>query len=193
MRVLVIGATGTIGRAVTRELEPRHEILRASRNGPLTADLTDPASLDALLAGTGPLDAVVCCAASGPLVPLTDLDAVGDAEFAAGLHGKLLGQIALTRRAATHLAAPASLTLTAGTFPGPLPDGSLGALVNSALEGFVRNAAHELPPGVRLNAVSPGWVRETLGSPTEGTPAAQVARVYADLVEGDGTGEVVRV
>ncbi|MHC5903100.1 short chain dehydrogenase [Streptomyces sp. S6] len=197
MRVLVIGATGTIGRAVAAALDEAHEVLRASRTGPLRADLTDPATLDTLLTEAGPLDAIVCCAASGPLIPLTDLQAVDDARFAAGLNAKLLGQTALTRRAATHLSDAGSLTLTAGTFPHPLPGGSLGALVNSALEGFVAHAAHELPRGLRLNAVSPGWVRETLhamgDTVTPGTPVSDVARVYADAVEGTATGQVFRV
>ncbi|MFM9444699.1 short chain dehydrogenase [Streptomyces acidiscabies] len=197
MRVLVIGATGTIGRAVSEALEAGHEVLRASRNGPLKVDLTDTATLSPLFGEAGPLDAVVCCAASGPLVPLLDLPAFPDAGFAAALHGKLLGQIALTRRAAAHLSDGGSITLTSGTFPAPLPDGSLGALVNSGLEGFVENAAHELPRGVRLNAVSPGWVTETLRTlgdeSTPGTPAAEVAQAYVELTEGGVTGRVVRV
>ncbi|WP_159052152.1 NAD-dependent epimerase/dehydratase family protein, partial [Streptomyces niveiscabiei] len=73
MRVLVIGATGTIGRAVSEALAARHEVLRASRGGPLRADLAAPATLSRLLEEAGPLDAVVCCAASGPLIPLLDL------------------------------------------------------------------------------------------------------------------------
>ncbi|MFM9608743.1 short chain dehydrogenase [Streptomyces sp. V2] len=197
MRVLVIGATGTIGRAVSEALAARHEVLRASRGGPLRADLAAPATLSRLLEEAGPLDAVVCCAASGPLIPLLDLPAFPDAAFTTALHGKLLGQIALTRRAAAHLRDGGSITLTSGTFPAPLPDGSLGALVNSGLEGFVTNAAHELPRGVRLNAVSPGWVAETLrqlgDESTPGTPAAEVAQAYVELTEGDMTGRVVRI
>jgi hypothetical protein len=138
----VIGANGTIGSAVVDALADRHEVVRASRRGPVRVDLTEPASLDRLFATVPEPDAVVCCAASGPLV---SLDTVTDDEFAAGLHGKLLGQVALVRRALGALRDGGSITLTGGTFVTPLAGGSLGALVNDGLSGFVRNAAAELP------------------------------------------------
>ncbi|MFI9167968.1 short chain dehydrogenase [Streptomyces lincolnensis] len=193
MKVLVIGATGTIGRAVVEELEAAHEVVRVSRGGSPRADLEDPSSLDALFDEVPDLDAVVCCAASGPLV---DLAEVTDDTFAAGVRAKLLGQVALARRAVRRLRDGGSVTLTGGTFAEPLPGGSLGALVNSGLEGFVTNAAAELPRGLRINLVSPGWIKETLEGlgmeGTAGTSAAEVARVYVSLVEGAVTGRVVR-
>ena len=90
-----------------------------------------------------------------------------------------------------------SVTLTGGTFTSPLVGGSLGALVNAGLEGFVRNAAAESHHGVRLNLVSPGWIRETrvqMGfEDGTGTPAAEVAVRYLDCVQGDFTGRTIRV
>ncbi|EOS97534.1 hypothetical protein K530_43523 [Streptomyces noursei CCRC 11814] len=193
MKVLVIGATGTIGSAVAQALEASHEVVRASRRGPLRTDLEDPSSLDALLDGVPDLDAVVCCAAGGPLV---DLATVTDDAFADGLQGKLLGQVALARRAVRHLRDGGSITLTGGTFAAPLAGGSLGALVNSGLAGFVRNAAGELPRRLRINLVSPGWIKETLegmgADGAAGTPVAEVARAYVDVVEGTMRGQVVR-
>lgn len=194
MKVLVIGATGTLGSAVADALEDAsHQVVKASRNGPVRVDLEDPATLDGLFDEVPELDAVVCCAASGPLV---DLAAVTDAEFAAGVQGKLLGQVALARRALRRLRDGGSVTLTGGTFAAPLAGGSLGALVNAGLEGFVTNAAAELPRGLRINIVSPGWVAETLESlgmdPADGTPAAEVARAYVDAVAGTAQGVTVR-
>ncbi|MGY0060546.1 hypothetical protein ACWY4P_29070 [Streptomyces sp. LZ34] len=50
---------------------------------------------------------------------------------------------------------------------------------------------------VRRNAVGPGWVRETLVTlgmdPSIGTPAAEVARAYVDVVEGDAHGQTLAV
>ncbi|WP_459250549.1 short chain dehydrogenase [Streptomyces youssoufiensis] len=193
MKILVVGATGTIGSAVVAALEPSHEVVRASRGGPVKVDLEDPASLDLLFAEVSGLDAVVCCAASGPLV---DLETVSDEAVADGVRGKLLGQVALARRAVRHLRDGGSITLTGGTFATPLAGGSLGALVNTGLEGFVRNTAAELPRGLRINLISPGWIRETLEGlgrdGADGTPVARVAEAYVTAVESPVQGQVWR-
>ncbi|MBU2669239.1 short chain dehydrogenase [Actinoplanes bogorensis] len=193
MRVLLVGAGGTLGRAVAEALTASHEVVAASRSSEWPVDLETPSSIDTLFERVGPVGAVVCCAASGPLV---DLEKVTDDEFAAGLTGKLLGQIALARRAIRHLPPGGSVTLTGGTFVAPLPRGSLGATVNSALEGFVVNAAAELRRQLLINLVAPGWISETLEQlgldPQDGTPAADVARTYRDLVDGTRTGSIIR-
>ncbi|MFE7273411.1 short chain dehydrogenase [Streptomyces sp. NPDC057623] len=192
MKVLVIGATGTVGTAVVGALEASHQVVRASRKGPVKADLDNPASLDALFAEVPDLDAVVCCAAGGPLV---DLVAAPDDEITAAVRGKLLGQVALARRAVRHLRDGGSVTLTGGTFPAPLAGGSLGALINAGLEGFVRNAAAELPRNLRINVISPGWIKETLEGmgmdPAGGTPVTEVARAYVEAVEGAAQGQTI--
>ncbi|MFG2432493.1 short chain dehydrogenase [Streptomyces sp. NPDC048590] len=193
MKVLVIGATGTIGSAVASALERSHRVVKASRSGPVKVDLEDPSSLDALLAEVPDLDAVVCCAASGPLV---DLASAADDEFAAGVRGKLLGQVALARRAVRHIRDGGSVTLTGGTFSAPLAGGSLGALINSGLEGFVGNVAGELPRSLRINLISPGWIKESLegmgADSAEGTPVSEVARAYVEAVEGTVQGQTIR-
>lgn len=46
MRILIVGATETIGQAVAAELEHTHELLRASSSqAPLRVDISDPASI----------------------------------------------------------------------------------------------------------------------------------------------------
>ncbi|MFI0772937.1 short chain dehydrogenase [Streptomyces sp. NPDC021218] len=193
MKVLVIGATGTIGSAVARALEASHQVVEGSRSGPVKVDMENPSSLDALFEEVPDLDAVVCCAASGPLV---DLESVTDEEIAAGVQGKLLGQVALVQRAARRLRDGGSITLTGGTFATPLAGGSLGALVNTGLEGFVANAASELPRRLRVNLISPGWIKETLESMgadgNQGTPVSEVARAYVTAVEGTAQGQTIR-
>ncbi|WP_242908715.1 short chain dehydrogenase [Actinomadura terrae] len=197
MKILVIGATGTLGSAVTAALEKNgHEIVRASRRGPLRIDMEDHASIDALFETVHDLDAVVCCAASGAL---TRLDS--DDDITAGLQGKLLGQIHLLRRAMRHLRDGGSVTLTGGRFDRLIPGASFTATVNTGLEAFVEAAAIEMPRGLRVNIVSPGWIAETLVSmgpevrksldleDTQGTPAADVARAYVEAVEGNAQGQ----
>lgn len=195
MRVILIGATGTLGGAVSTALNAsHHQVIEASRRGAVRVDLEEPSTLDSMFAAVPDADAVISCAASGALI---DLTSATDAECLAGVQGKLFGQVALARRATAHLPDNGAVILTAGTFASPLRGGSLGAMVNGGLEAFVRNAASELPRGLRLNAVSPGWIRETLllmgESGETGVPAAEVARHYVALLDSRRNGETVSV
>jgi len=48
MRLIVIGAEGTVGSAACNELTARHEIIKVGRNsGEVQADIADWGSLDA--------------------------------------------------------------------------------------------------------------------------------------------------
>jgi NAD(P)-dependent dehydrogenase (short-subunit alcohol dehydrogenase family) len=53
---------------------------------------------------------------------------------------------------------------------------------------FVRAAALEMPRNLRINAVSPPWVKETMVKlgmdPTSGLASAEVAKAYVAAVEG---------
>ena len=63
MRVLIVGATGLIGKEIVRLLSPEHEVIGASRNGPdQSVDLTDKASIVSMYQQLGNVDAVICAA-----------------------------------------------------------------------------------------------------------------------------------
>jgi NAD(P)-dependent dehydrogenase (short-subunit alcohol dehydrogenase family) len=196
MKILIVGATGTIGAAVSQALEAQHEVLRASHSrSAFAVDLADRSSIRRLFARIGPLDAVVCAAGQAAFRPLL---ALSDADFALGLTNKLMGQVNLVRLGVETLADGGSFTLTSGILSRqPMPGGAAISLVNAGLEGFVRAAALDLPRGIRINAVAPGWVRETLVAmkmdPSPGVPAAQVAQTYVKCVEGSMTGQVLDV
>jgi NAD(P)-dependent dehydrogenase (short-subunit alcohol dehydrogenase family) len=194
MKILLVGATGTIGSAVATALLGRHEVVCASRRrSALKVDLASQESIAQLYATVGRVDAVVCTAgrnAYGPLVELTDAD------FALGLGDKLMGAVNLLRQGIEFVTDGGSFTLTSGIASRrPMPGGALFSLVNAGIEGFVRAAALEVPRGIRVNAVAPGWVRETLEAmgrdANAGLPAAQVARSYVAAVEGRASGEVI--
>ncbi|HEX6566966.1 MAG TPA: hypothetical protein VF020_21935 [Chthoniobacterales bacterium] len=109
---------------------------------------------------------------------------------------KLLGQLHLIHVALNRLGKNGSVTLTSGAFEEPMVGSALGALVNTGLESFVQAALPELPQGLRLNVVSPGWIRETLINlrmdPDAGTPVAVVAETYVKAIEGTMNGQVLR-
>ena len=194
MRIIVIGATGTIGRAVADALSATHTVIAASRHGDARVDIADSASIRALFAATGRVDAVVSAAGAARFRPIAELT---DEDFAFSLANKLMGQVNVVREAIAHVADGGSITVTSGVLgQQPSPGSGAISLVNAGLEGFARAAALEAPRGIRVNVVSPPWITETLralGMPLEGgLDAAAAAQVYVQSVEGTETGVVYR-
>jgi NAD(P)-dependent dehydrogenase (short-subunit alcohol dehydrogenase family) len=194
MRVLVIGATGTIGQAVALALQNNgHEVLGGSRHGSPRVDIVDPDSIRSLYRTIGEVDGVVSCAGSAAFKPLTELT---DDDLLGSLRDKLLGQVNLVRLGIERVREGGVFVLTSGIFSrNPMPGVAAIAMVNGAVESFVRAAALDAPRRIRVNAVSPPFITETakkMGIPTDGTlSAADNARAYVALVEGNQTGEVV--
>ena len=63
LKILLIGAKGTIGSAIDRELSARHEIVRIGRkSGDFQVDISDSASIRKLFEQTGRFDALICAA-----------------------------------------------------------------------------------------------------------------------------------
>ncbi len=198
MRILLVGANGTIGRAVARELGARHELVTAGRSaGDIRLDLADPASHGPALAQAGPLDAVVSAAGNvhfGALAEMTD------ELWGIGLRDKLMGQVNLALAAARVLKDGGSVTLTSGILSEqPIRYGASASLVNGGLESFVRAAAIELPRGIRINVVSPNVLAEAMPAYApyfrgfDAVPGAKVALAYSRSVEGAQTGQVYKV
>ncbi|HGM6070181.1 TPA: short chain dehydrogenase [Stenotrophomonas maltophilia] len=199
MKILLVGASGTLGQAVARQLGQQHQILAAGRHsGELRVDLTDDASVAELFARTGPVDAVISTAGKlyfGPLQEMTP------EQFNIGLQDKLLGQVRLALGAQHHLNAGGSITLTSGIVSAqPIRDGANATAVNAALEGFVRAAALELlPRGLRINVVSPNVLIESMAAygpyfpGFEAVSAQRAALAFQRAVEGIQSGETLTV
>jgi NAD(P)-dependent dehydrogenase (short-subunit alcohol dehydrogenase family) len=198
MRIVVVGASGTIGRAVVAELGQRHEIVEVGRNsGKVRFDATDPASIRAGLELVGTFDAIVATFGSVKFAPLAEMDAAG---YGIGLADKLMGQVNLVLIGREFIADGGSFTLTSGILSrDPVVGGSSASMVNGALEAWVQAAAIELPRGLRINCVCPGLLEETAVSFGAFFPghvpvsSARVAKAYAKSVEGRLTGRVFEV
>jgi NAD(P)-dependent dehydrogenase (short-subunit alcohol dehydrogenase family) len=197
MKVIVIGASGTIGKAVVEQLGQRHEIVAVgSRSGEYQADIADIAEVKALFAKVGKVDAVVVAAGALHFAPLAGFT---PENFYVGLNSKLMGQVNVAMVAQQYLNDGGSITLTSGIVADePIRNGASASMVNSAVEGFARGAAIELPRGLRINVVSPTVLQESMGSygpffiGFEPAPAQRVALSYARSVDGAQTGQVYK-
>jgi NAD(P)-dependent dehydrogenase (short-subunit alcohol dehydrogenase family) len=197
MKILIVGANGTIGKAVAAELSARHEIVTAGRSsGTFQVNTADPKSVRELFSAVGKLDAVACAAGNVQFGPL---EAMTAEQFDVGLRDKLMGQVNLVLAGREFVNAGGSFTLIAGTLAeDPIRFGSSASMVNGALESFVRAAAIELPDH-RINAVSPSVIAESMDAygayfrGYEAVPAKRVALAYSRSVEGAQTGQIYRV
>jgi NAD(P)-dependent dehydrogenase (short-subunit alcohol dehydrogenase family) len=198
MKILVIGGTGTLGKAVAREFTGEHEVITAGKTrGDFQVDITDENSVKALFKSTGKVDAIISTTGSLHFGPLTEMTAE---QFNTGLQNKLLGQVRIALIGQSFLNDGGSVTLTSGIIADePIRQGANATTVNAAVEGFVRGAAIELPRGIRINVVSPTLVEESLNAygsffpGFEAAPAARVAKAYRRSVEGAQTGRVYKV
>jgi NAD(P)-dependent dehydrogenase (short-subunit alcohol dehydrogenase family) len=194
MKIVIIGATGTIGQAVVKALSTRHDIVPVSHSkGAIRVDLASKVSIENLFQGVGSFDALVSAAGRAAFKPLPDLT---DDDFQLSLSYKLMGQVNLVRVGLRHITDGGSFTLTSGVLARePMQGSAAVSLVNAGIEGFVGAAALEKPRNVRVNVVSPPWVSETLTAmgmdPAGGMPADQVAKAYVESVEGQRSGEVI--
>ena len=196
MRILLIGASGHVGSAAAAALRPRHELIEAGRTSTPAVDITDEASITALLDATGNVDAIIVAAGSVPFRPLEQLTRD---DYLAAFTGKVLSQLDVVRLGLPYLSDGGSLTLTSGVLArDAIATGAAASMANGALEAYVMAAAPELPRSIRINAVSPGVLAEATGyhDAFAGFPQVtddEVGRAYVRAVEGVGTGRVIEV
>ena len=198
MKVVIIGATGLIGKSLTALLTDKgHEIVQASRNTQPGLNLADPASIEAFYKTLGEVDAVICAAPQGG-GGIGSLTGFSDEVIDSYTRSKLLGQVNLVRKGLPHLR-PGGVFILTGGMTGflPMPKISISAMLNIALDKFVSRAALELQDGQRIVIIHPPAVRESviqLGMDGARYPnAATVATTYLKALEDTNTGQPVFV
>ncbi|OCA88002.1 short chain dehydrogenase [Bacillus sp. FJAT-27225] len=198
MRILQIGASGTIGKAVAEHLGNRHEIISASRTGgEVYVDLTSPQSIKDMYAEVGNVDAVVCTAGETYFGKIDELTPENND---ISIQNKLKGQMNVVLLGIDYVNDRGSFTLTTGIImDDPIIGGISSAMVSGGLKSFVRAAAIEMPRGIRINTVSPGIIAESIKKygpyfpGFEPVPASRVALAYQKSVEGGQTGRTYTV
>ncbi|HSN03613.1 MAG TPA: NAD-dependent epimerase/dehydratase family protein, partial [Nitrospira sp.] len=108
MRIIVVGATGTIGSAVVAALSARHDVVSVGNTqGAIRVDLASTESITQLFRAVGPFDALVCTAGRAAF---GSLDELKDADYQLGLSNKLMGQVNLVRIGRQHVRDNGSFT-----------------------------------------------------------------------------------
>jgi len=192
MKIIVIGSTGTIGSAVVKALAG-HEVIGLHRKSTPAIDIEQPETIEAAFAQIGKVDAVISCTGTGAFAPL---DKLVDADFEKSLRSKLMGQVNVIRHAIQHVNDRGSITVTSGSMARePMPGGAAISMINAGIEGFAIGAAIEAPRGIRINAVAPPWIAETMAAmkmdASRGQPADAAAKVYAGVVTGSQRGQII--
>lgn len=198
MKIILVGASGTIGKKIAENLSKRHEIVAASlNNGQVKVDITDRESIVEMFKQVGPFDALISATGTGEFAPV---DEITEEQFYKGVRSKMMGQINLALIGQKYINEGGSITLTSGILAeDPIRGGVSLSVVNSAVNAFAIAAAIELKRGVRINAVSPGIVEDSVeyfGDYFPGHNPVSMERVvngYVKSVEGGVTGQVIKV
>ncbi|MCE7042719.1 short chain dehydrogenase [Dyadobacter sp. CY312] len=196
MKIIIVGATGTMGKHLVSAFEREHEVIKAaSSGGDIKVDITSTESIENLYVQTGSFDALICTAGPsfvGPWQKMTDK------EFRKGIEGKLMGQVNLVLIGQRYVKPKGSFTLISGALTtDPQINFANASAANGAIEAFVRAAAIELADGVRINAVSPSVIEDSPQYfpyfPGEvPTTMKQLEYGFRKAVFGANTGQVIK-
>jgi NAD(P)-dependent dehydrogenase (short-subunit alcohol dehydrogenase family) len=192
MKIIIVGASGLIGKEVDKALSGNHDIIRVgARSGDIQCDYTDPSSVRNMFEITGGFDSLISVIGGDSVFKaFADLD---DDDYRHGFERKFLGQIRFLKYGESIVRDNGSFIFTSGFLSQyPNPASIATGPLNAAVDTFVKNTAPLLPRGIRVNVVSPAPIVEP-GQEKKGlVTAAETARLYVEAVEGNMTGQVLR-
>ena len=196
-KIIVVGATGKLGREVVEGLEKDYEVIKASRSGPdLKIDAFDFESVSDVFASVGPFDGLVSCIGGTPFKLFEELSME---DFATGLSTKCFSQLNLAKAAIPFLSDNGSITLTSGIIGDePILAGSCAAAANGALNMCVSTLAAEYAGKLRINIVSPSIIENSvdyygmLFDGFEPTSKESIIQAYRRTISAPISGRVFR-
>jgi NAD(P)-dependent dehydrogenase (short-subunit alcohol dehydrogenase family) len=197
MKIVIVGASGTMGRYLADVLEGEgHELIRTSRSAKeIKVDTTSTQSIEAMFEKIGPFDALVTTAGETFVGPWKNLN---DQTFKKGIEGKMMGQINLVLIGQHYINPKGSFTLITGALTHePQINFANASAINGAVESFVKAAAIELQNGIRINAVSPSVIENSPHYfpyfPGEiPTTMKQLEYLFRKSLFGAGTGHIIK-
>jgi NAD(P)-dependent dehydrogenase (short-subunit alcohol dehydrogenase family) len=201
-KIILVGATGIIGKNILAALKTYEdlEIVTVARKGgaDIQADIASLSDIRRMYAEAGAFDALICAAGDAYIGPF---DQMTEEDMYVGIRGKMMGQINLVMTGKDLINDKGSFTLTSGFLSDDPIRGCINyAVANGGIDNFVHAASIELSRGIRVNAVSPGWVVEAydgrMDKPTVGqypVPIDKVVHAYYKSAFGYLSGQVYRV
>jgi NAD(P)-dependent dehydrogenase (short-subunit alcohol dehydrogenase family) len=192
MKIIIVGASGKIGKEVDKALAGSHDIIRVgAHSGDIQCDYTVPDSIRDMFEKIGEFDSLISVVGGdSTFKPFTSLE---DEDYRYGFEHKFLGQIRFLKLGESYVHDNGSFIFTSGflsQYPNPFSIAT-GPL-NAAIDTFVTNTAPLLSRGIRINVVSPAPIVEP-GQEGKGlVTAIETAKLYVEAVEGNITGKVLR-
>ncbi|WP_299117576.1 short chain dehydrogenase [uncultured Winogradskyella sp.] len=198
MKILVIGGNGTIGKKVSERLTQKHEVLIAGRNsGDVTVDFSDSSSIKSMFESVGKLDAIVAIAGDAKW---DKFDNLSEDDFYIGIKSKMMGQVNVVRIGKDYLNSGGSITLSTGILADdPVDMTTSAAMVNGAINSFVKAVALELEDGKRINVVCSDLVEDSFEKYKDyfpgntPVPMHKIVDGYVKSIEGKITGRILRI
>jgi NAD(P)-dependent dehydrogenase (short-subunit alcohol dehydrogenase family) len=184
MKILLIGANGSIGKLIYPVIAENHEVVTAGRkHGDFMVDLSSFLSIEDLFKQITNIDGVICTAGDS----ISDeLPLMNNEKYMVGILHKLLSQINLVLVGMKFLNDNGSFTLISGKMgEQPAKTASGKAVANGAINSFVLGAALEMPRGIRINVVSPSKITDV--------SATDLAAGYLKSIDTLCNGEIIRI
>jgi NAD(P)-dependent dehydrogenase (short-subunit alcohol dehydrogenase family) len=192
MKIIIVGASGRIGKEVDKALSGQHELVRVgAHSGDVQCDYTSSDSVSDMFEKIGEFDSLISVIGGDSVFKaFTELD---DDDYRYGFERKFLGQIRFLKLGELFVRDNGSFVFTSGflsQYPNPYSIGT--GPFNAAVDAFVKNTAPLLSRGIRVNVVSPAPIVEP-GQEGKGVvTAAETAKLYVEAVETNITGTVLR-
>lgn len=182
MKIIIVGASGRIGKEVDKALSNSHDIVRVGlRSGDVQCDYTNTESVRGMFEKNGEFDSLISVAGGdSTFKSFKDLD---NKDYRYGFEGKLLGQIRFLKYGENTIRDNGSFVFTSGVLSHYPNSASIATgPLNAAFDTFVNNTAPMLPRGIRINVVSPAPVIEHWQEGKGLVAAAETARLYVQAV-----------
>ncbi len=202
MKVILIGATGIIGKIILSELKKYEhiQIVTVSRSGEtdIRADISSLDQIKEMYTRVGSFDAVINAAGDCWVGSFNEMT---EDNWYIGIKNKMMGQINLVMVGKDLINNNGSFTLTSGFLSDDPIKGTINySVANGGIDNFVFAASIELERGIRVNAVSPGSVVENydgnMNTPATGqypVSHSRIAHAYYKSAFGYLSGQVFRV